>query len=184
MSDVTISIFPSKNPRKDFQLHAYLAGGTTGSVSSSNVLDMTGLTRTCQQVYMETRLLPFQAITFHIHSDGSFVNFIDMLPEAERDAISTVQLSAPDANIGASLYHSVENSFRNFRNDENSQRCHLDFLEWKSDLGLDRLGGLKQILVEANSQWFFSRASDGFLRAGIGSCVKGRDVTIVIPKPT
>jgi hypothetical protein len=179
MSEVTIIVFPPAHVRKHFQLHAYSAGGATGSISSSNVLDMTGLMRTCQQVYLETRLLPFQAITFHIHSDGSFIYFIDKLLDAERDAISTVQLSTPDANMGGALCISVANSRRN---DDQSQRSHLDFLEWSWNLGLDRLVGLKQVVVEASTQWFYGREGEYSLRAGISHCIKGRDVTVVLPE--
>jgi hypothetical protein len=179
MSGVTLSIFPSPNSRERFHLHAHLAGATTVAVPSSKVLDMTSLTRVCRQVYVETLLLPFQAITFHIHSDGSFLKFIDVLSDAERDAISTVQLSSPDANAGGTLCYSIANSIGN---DEDSQRNLLDFLEWSLNLGLDRLGGLKQVVVEADKQWVYKKSGERFLRQGIASCVKGRDVAIVIPE--
>jgi hypothetical protein len=179
MSGVTLSIFPSPNPQERYHLHAHLAGAATGAVPSSKVLDMTGLTRVCRQVYVETRLLHFKTITFHMHSDGSFPKFIDVLPDAERDAISTVQLSSPDANAGGTLCYSVANSIAN---DENSQRNLMDYLEWSMNLGLERLGGLKQVVVEADKQWVYKKAGERFLRQGIASCVKGRDVAIVIPE--
>jgi hypothetical protein len=179
MSDVTITIFPSSNPRKPFQLYAYLARGAADAISSSNVLDMTGLMRTCQQVYLETRLLPFQAITFHVNSDGSFITFLEKLLGAERDAITTVQLSTVDANMGGNLYISVAASRRN---DEESQRIHLDFLEWSWNLGLDRLVGLKRVVVEPSTQWYYGSEGERFLRAGISRCIKGRDVPVVLPE--
>jgi hypothetical protein len=179
MSDMTLSIFPSSNPRKRFQLHAHLAGGATGPICSLNVLDMTGLTRVCQQVYEETRFLPFQAMSFYVHSDGSFIKFIDMLLDAQRDAISTVQISTPDANAGGTLWHSVKNAIGN---DDISQRTHLDLLEWSYNLALDRLGGLKRVVVEADNQWVYKKAGERYLLDGIGSCIRGRDVAVVIPE--
>jgi hypothetical protein len=178
MSDVTLSIFPSSDARKPYQVYVHLAEEAGGLATTSNAFDVTGLNRVCRQISAETRLLCFQSITFHIHSDGSFLKFIEALKDADRDAITTVQMSTPDANAGGTLLYAVANSLRN---DEASQRNHLDLLEWSWHLALDRLGGLRQVLVEKDRQWVYTKADERFLRDGISNCVKGRDVTIVIP---
>jgi hypothetical protein len=175
LSGITLFIFPSSNVEKPYRIHVHLA---EEAASFSPAFDVTGLNRVCRQISAETRLLPFQFLTFHIHSDGSFLNFVETLNDVDRDAIATVQISTPDANAGGTLCHAVANSLTN---DEVSQRNHLDLLEWSWHLSLDRLGGLKQVVVEEDMQWVYSKAEEHFLRDGISNCVKGRNVDIVIP---
>jgi hypothetical protein len=139
------------------------------------------LTRVCRQICAEACSLPLQLFTFHISSDGSFVEFLDTLLPAERDAIKTIQLSTPDANEGGSLLHCVK---RRTGNDYVSQKIHLELLEWSFHLALDRLGGLKRVVVEEHTQWVYQKADEHLLRDGIGSCVRGRNIDIVLPELT
>ncbi|OAL07350.1 hypothetical protein IQ06DRAFT_289083 [Phaeosphaeriaceae sp. SRC1lsM3a] len=139
---------------------------------------VTNLSRVCRQITAETHLLAFRSATFYIHSDGSFISFIDSLPAVKRDAISTIQISTPDAYAGGTLWCSVKNSVGN---DDYSQQIHLDYLEWSWHLSLERLTALKQVVVEEDAQWVYDEAGDRFLREGISSCVKGRNIAIVIP---
>lgn len=124
-------------------------------------------------------MLAFHSATFSIRSGGSFIKFIDTLPPAMLDAISTIQISTPDAYDGGLLWNHVIHSSSN---DEYSQKMHLDYLEWSWHLSLERLNGLRQVLVEKEEQWFYDKTDERFLREGISSCVKGRDIAIIIPE--
>lgn len=184
MSDTVISIYPSPKPHQSYphvpyQLHAHLSEDATGFASAMDMSLVTNLSRVCRQIASETHLLVFQSATFSIRSGGSFIAFIDKLPAAKLDAISTIQISTPDAYDGGNLWHKVTNSFGN---DEYSQRMHLDYLEWSWHLSLERLNGLKQVVVEKDEQWVYDKSGERYLREGIGSCVKGRNVAIVIPE--
>jgi hypothetical protein len=178
---VTVSVFPSLNARCAYQLHAHLTGPVTAPTAFPTVPEVMALTRVCRQIYAETFLLPLQFFTFHIHSDGSFIEFLETLLPGERDAIRSIQVSTPDANEGGTLLHCVT---RLTGNDFNSQKIHLELLEWSLHLALDRLGGLKRVVVEENKQWFYQKANEHLLRDGISSCVKGRNIDIVLPKAT
>jgi hypothetical protein len=177
MSGITLSIFPSPDARGCYQLHAHLAGADASLSIISDISGMIGLTRVCQQIHAETQLLPFQTITFHIQSDGSFVKFIDALPDAQRDAIVTIQMSTQDAYAGGVLWHRVVNSTGN---DLASQQNHLDLLEWSFNLAFDRLAGLKRVRVEEDKQWVYLESSNYVLHGGISNSVKGRGVDIDI----
>lgn len=181
MSGVTISVFAAPKRWGPYELHTNVVDPVTALTTTSNALETTGLTRVCRQIHSETRLLPFRTFTFHIHSDGSFSKLLDTLLPVQRDAISTVQISTPDANEGGTLLHSVT---RITGNDFGSQAVHLDLLEWSSDLAFDRLRGLKRVLVEENKQWVYHKCNEPFLRDGISSCVKGRNIDIVLPEST
>jgi hypothetical protein len=179
LSGVTISVFPAPKPWDPAQLHAHVADPVTALTATSNVMDTINLTRVCRQIHAETRLLPFRAFTFHVNSDGSFNKFIDILLAVQRDAISTIEVSTPDANEGGTLLHCVT---RVTGNDFVSQKVHLDLLEWSSHLAFDSLCGLKRVMVEENKQWVYQKDNEPFLRDGISSCVKGRNIDIVLPK--
>lgn len=139
---------------------------------------LTTLTTICRQLHAETRLLLFQHGTFHFHSDGSVAKFLGTLSEAQRDAITTVQISTQDANVGAVLCHSVTHFPGS---DFTSQNVHLDLLEWSHNLALDQLPGLKRVLVEKDSQWNYWDAGGPDLRVGVDFCIMGRDIDVVIP---
>jgi hypothetical protein len=178
MSGVTISVFPAPKPWSPAQLHAHVADTATALTAMSSPSDTISLTRVCRQIHVETRLLPFRAFTFHINSDGSFSKFVDSLLPIQRDAISTIEMSTPDANEGGTLLHCVT---RVTGNDFVSQKVHLDLLEWSSHLALDRLCGLKRVLVEEDKQWVYRKDNEPFLRDGISSCVMDRNIDIVLP---
>jgi hypothetical protein len=180
MSGVTVSVFPSLNARCAYQLHAHLAGPVTAPTADPAVPEV-AITRVCRQIYAETFLLPLRSFTFHINSDGSFIEFLETLAPRAQDAIRTIQVSTPDANEGGTLLHCVT---RLTGNDFNSQRIHLELLEWSSHLALDRLGGLRRVVIEENKQWVYKKADEHLLRDGIASCVRGRDIDIVLTKPT
>jgi hypothetical protein len=177
MSEITVSVLPSRNFRHRYQLHAHLAGAYTAFPPTSDVSDVTALTRVCRQVHAETHLLPLQSITFHIQSDGLFVHFLDALSSAQRKLITTVQMSTHDAYVGGKWWHLVKHSRAN---DFTSQRNHLDYLEWSFSLALDRLPGLKRVEVEENKQWVYVDTDIFAFREGISSCVKGREIEIDI----
>jgi hypothetical protein len=177
MSEITVSVLPSRNLRHRYQLHAHLASACAVFLPTSDVSDVTALTRVCRQIHAETHLLPFQSITFHIQSDGSFIDFLDALPSAQRDAITTARMSPPDAYAGGCLWYIVKQSLGN---DFESQRNHLDYLEWSFSLALDRLPSLRRVEVEQYTQWTYVEATNHLLREGIGSCVKGRQIDIDI----
>lgn len=88
-------------------------------------------------------------------------------------------MATEDANVGGKLWHSVTNFPGN---DYTAQTNHLDLLEWAHHLAFDRLGGLKRVVVEENSQWTYLGDREPTLRAGIAYCTKGRDVDIVLPR--
>jgi hypothetical protein len=177
MSGITVSVLPSRQSRDGYQLHAHLTGAYAAFLPTSNASDVTALMRVCRQIHAETHLLQFRSITFQIQSDGSFVDFLDALLSAQRDAITTVQMSPPDAYAGGCLWYIVKQSVSN---DFESQRNHLDYLEWSFSLALDRLPGLKRVEVEQYTQWTYVEAANHLLREGISSCVKGRDIDIDI----
>lgn len=179
-SSVTVSVFPPPDARYRYQLHAHVSGPmeTTADPTASNAM---ALTRVCRQIFTETVSLPFQLFTFHISSDGSFPNFLNLLIPVERDAIKTIQVSTPDAMEGGSLLHCVH---RSTSNDFPSQKLHLEYLEWSMNLALEYLGGLKRVVVERDPQWLYLKANEHLLRDGIGSCVKDRGIDILLPKPT
>lgn len=127
---------------------------------------------------MEAYPLVFPSITFHIHSDGSFVEFLKDLSETQRDAIANVQLTTPDAREGGRLWDSSTNFPGS---DYQSQNQHLDFLEWSTALPFDRLVGLKRVKVEQDEQWIYSSLDENWIRWGVSSLVQGRDVEIVVP---
>ncbi|KAH7408373.1 hypothetical protein DE146DRAFT_372209 [Phaeosphaeria sp. MPI-PUGE-AT-0046c] len=179
MSDTVVSVFPSVKPHVPYQLHAHLSGHATDYVGALGMSLVTNLSRVCRQIAAETRLLAFQSATFYIHSDGSFISFIDSLSNAKRGAISTIQISTPDAYAGGTLWCSVKSSVGN---DDYSQQIHLDYLEWSWHLSLERLTGLKQVVVEEDEQWVYDKVGERFLREGISSCVRGRNIAIVIPE--
>jgi hypothetical protein len=177
MSEITVTVFPYKGGYKPYHLQAHL--NDTPS-STRHVTDVLSLTRVCRQVRAETCHLPLRSITFHVASDRSFHDFLQVLSEAERNAISTIQISTPDAQAGGASALFVKYSRVN---DYKSQGEHLDLLEWSYALAFDRLGGLKRVVVEQDKQWYYARAQQHLLREGIISCTKGRNIEIIVPKP-
>jgi hypothetical protein len=181
LSSVTVSVFPPPDARYRYQLHAHVFGPVAAPTADPTVSNAMALTRVCRQIFVETVSLPLQLFTFHINSDESFPNFLNYLLPIERDAIKTIQISTPDAMEGGSLFHCVQ---RRTGNDFSSQKLHLEYLEWSMNLALDHLGGLKRVVVEEDPQWLYLKANEHLLRDGIGSCVRGRDIDIILPKPT
>ncbi|KAF1912483.1 hypothetical protein BDU57DRAFT_458390, partial [Ampelomyces quisqualis] len=181
MTGITVTVhLAGRRGAETYALHANVAATpTTDAISTSDMNRVIGLTRVCRQIQVETHLLPFASITFHGVSNGSFLTFIDSLSNAQRDAISTVQICTTDAEIGGILWNKVNTSGSN---DFPSQRTHLELLEWSRDLAFDRLGGLKRVVVEKDSQWVYTFTREHVLRDGIRSLVKGRDVEIIVPK--
>jgi hypothetical protein len=59
--------------------------------------------------------------------------------------------------MGGTLCTSVA-TFR--RNDDQSQRSGLEFLEWSWNLGLDRLTDLQQVVVEPCIQWYYEKEGE------------------------
>lgn len=135
-----------------------------------------GLTAICRQIHAEAALLPFKMSTFQIRSDGSFPRFLGKLSKRQQDAISTVELIAPDAFTGALLWDAVTFTPGS---DDISQHQHLDWLEWSSSLALDQLPGLKKVLVEYHWQWDYSW-KEGLLGQGLAHCVRGRAIPVIV----
>ncbi|EAT88378.2 hypothetical protein SNOG_04618 [Parastagonospora nodorum SN15] len=166
LSSVTVSVFPPSDAQYRYQLHAHISGPVAAPTADPTVSNAMALTR---------------LFTFYINSDESFPKFLNYLLPVQRDAIKTIQISTPDAMEGGSLFHCVQ---RRTDNDFPSQKLHLEYLEWSMNLALDHLEGLKQVVVEEDPQWLYLKANEPLLRDGIGSCVMGRDINIVLPKPT
>lgn len=177
---VTVNLGPGSMGAKKYEFHARMAAtSTTDTLTIPNMSCVIGLTMACHQIYLETYLLPFQSITFHAISNGSFLAFIDALSDAQRNAISTVQMYTIDAEIGGISWNEVNSSTSN---DFSSQRTHLELLEWARDLAFDQLGGLKRVVVEKDSQWTYVSAREHVLHDGIRYLLKARDVEIIVPK--
>ncbi|KAH4311692.1 hypothetical protein HBI81_129930 [Parastagonospora nodorum] len=181
LSSVTVSVFPPSDAQYRYQLHAHISGPVAAPTADPTVSNAMALTRVCRQISVETVSLPLQLFTFYINSDESFPKFLNYLLPIQRDAIKTIQISTPDAMEGGSLFHWVQ---RRTDNDFPSQKLHLEYLEWSMNLALDHLEGLKQVVVEEDPQWLYLKANEHLLRDGIGSCIMGRDIDIVLPKPT
>ncbi|KAL5121288.1 hypothetical protein ACEQ8H_000756 [Pleosporales sp. CAS-2024a] len=181
LGGVIVSVFPSVDARFAYQLHAHRTSPSATLGEDPTMLEAMALLRVCRHIYAETRFLPLKLFTLHVNSGGSFFEFLKTLHPMERDAITTIQVSTPDANEGGTLLHCVN---RLVGNDFNSQKIHLELLEWSLHLSLDQLGGLKRVIVEEQGQWIYQKGNEHFLRDGIASCVNGRNIDIVLPRST
>ncbi|KAH7076476.1 hypothetical protein BKA63DRAFT_411228, partial [Paraphoma chrysanthemicola] len=178
LSDGIVTVFGPRGEKK-YHFHAQLAAASGQQHSATNLLSILGFTTACRQLHAETQSLVFPSITFHIHSDGSFVEFLDDITEAQRDTIANIQLTTPDAREGGRVWaHSTLYP----RNDHRSQEMHLDYLEWSAALPLNRLAGLKRVIVEDDEQWIYSSLDENYMRWGVKSLVEGRGVEVVVPE--
>ncbi|KAF2025244.1 hypothetical protein EK21DRAFT_76948, partial [Setomelanomma holmii] len=164
LSDTIVTVFGPRGS-KPYHLFVQVPGPIPGLEAATNPFILLGS-------------LLFRCITFHIHSDGSFIQFLNELSDKQRDAITNVQLTTPDAREGGRKW---AESTHFPGSDERAQSVHLDYLEWANALPFDRLPGLKRVEVEEDHQLIYNSLDENYLRWGIQSLVKGREVEIVVP---
>lgn len=175
-SNAIVSVFRSSELPDYVEMKPHM--GSRVSYRTTTPHNLVALTKTCRQIFAESRLLLFRLVAFHVHSDGSLGHFLKTLESSQQDAITTVQITTQDASVGGMLLYRVT---KYLSNDLAYQADHLDLLEWMESLPFDRLPSLRRVIVEEDQQWTYKTAGEATLRAGIVHCLKGRDVEIVIP---
>jgi hypothetical protein len=175
-SDAIVSVFRSSKLPGYVEMKPHIR--SRASYRTTTPDNLVALTKTCRQIFAESRLLLFRLVTFHVHSDGSLGHFLKTLESSQQDVITTVQITTQDANVGGMLLDRVT---KYLSNDLAYQADHLDLLEWMESLPFDRLPGLRRMVVEEDQQWTYKSAGEATLQAGISHCLKGRDVEIVVP---
>jgi hypothetical protein len=171
---------PSKSP-KLYHLLVRQAGSPLSSASRTDPSHAFGLTRVSRQVHAETRHLPLPLTTFRLRGGGeSFNAFLDRLTDAQRTSITTIQISCMEAYRAGCLWDCVE-QLRD--NSYWAQEYLLKFLEWSHSLAIDRLLGLRHVVVEpAWSAVFYDGVSEHLFRGGVERSIRGRDVEMVLDK--
>jgi hypothetical protein len=176
---------PSKSP-KPYHLLVRQAGSSLSSASSTGPSHTFSLTRVSRQIHAETQHLPVPLTHFRVRGGaGSFNAFLDRLSDSQRSAITTIQIASLEAYRAAHLWWHVEqirdNSFT-------AQEWHLRFLEWSHSMAVDRLPGLRRVVVEPARGWPYDLDGiDGSYEywhcLGIRRSIRGRDIEIVLEKP-